>query len=43
MKGRMIHHVDGRQESQLYDPIQGQVRHPFRPVATGALTLDLTL
>lgn len=25
MKGRMIHHTDGRQESQLYDPIGGQV------------------
>ncbi|WVR05750.1 kynurenine 3-monooxygenase [Kwoniella sp. DSM 27419] len=24
MKGRMIHHVDGKQESQLYDPINGQ-------------------
>jgi len=29
MKGRMIHHVDGRQESQIYDPIGGQVgAHP---------------
>ena len=26
MKGRMIHHVDGKQESQIYDPIGGQVR-----------------
>lgn len=25
MKGRMIHHTDGKQESQLYDPIGGQV------------------
>jgi len=25
MKGRMIHHVDGKQESQIYDPIGGQV------------------
>lgn len=25
MKGRMIHHTDGRQESQIYDPINGQV------------------
>ncbi|WVQ62370.1 kynurenine 3-monooxygenase [Kwoniella botswanensis] len=24
MKGRMIHHVDGKQESQTYDPINGQ-------------------
>ncbi|WWD09231.1 kynurenine 3-monooxygenase [Kwoniella europaea PYCC6329] len=24
MKGRMIHHVDGKQESQIYDPINGQ-------------------
>lgn len=24
MKGRMIHHPDGRQESQLYDPADGQ-------------------
>ncbi|WVQ97129.1 kynurenine 3-monooxygenase [Kwoniella sp. CBS 9459] len=24
MKGRMIHHTDGKQESQLYDPINGQ-------------------
>jgi kynurenine 3-monooxygenase len=26
MKGRMIHHNDGKQESQIYDPIGGQVR-----------------
>lgn len=25
MKGRMIHHTDGKQESQIYDPINGQV------------------
>jgi kynurenine 3-monooxygenase len=25
MKARMIHHVDGRLDSQLYDPIRGQV------------------
>jgi kynurenine 3-monooxygenase len=25
MKGRMIHHTDGKQESQIYDPIGGQV------------------
>ena len=25
LKGRMIHHVDGKQESQIYDPIGGQV------------------
>nr|XP_019014790.1 kynurenine 3-monooxygenase [Kwoniella pini CBS 10737]OCF53571.1 kynurenine 3-monooxygenase [Kwoniella pini CBS 10737] len=24
MKGRMIHHVNGKQESQIYDPINGQ-------------------
>ena len=24
MKGRMIHHVDGKQESQIYDSIGGQ-------------------
>ncbi|WVN85862.1 kynurenine 3-monooxygenase [Cryptococcus depauperatus CBS 7841] len=24
MKGRMIHHTDGKQESQIYDPIRGQ-------------------
>ena len=24
MKGRMIHHLDGREESQLYDPKHGQ-------------------
>jgi hypothetical protein len=29
MKGRMIHHVDGRQESQIYDPIGGQVGTHF--------------
>jgi hypothetical protein len=28
MKGRMIHHVDGKQESQIYDPIGGQVGDP---------------
>ena len=26
MKGRMIHHTDGKQESQIYDPINNQVR-----------------
>jgi len=30
MKGRMIHHVDGKQESQIYDPIGGQVSNPLR-------------
>jgi kynurenine 3-monooxygenase len=25
MKGRMIHHVDGKQDSQIYDPIHLQV------------------
>lgn len=25
MKGRMIHHEDGKQESQIYDPKRGQV------------------
>jgi kynurenine 3-monooxygenase len=29
MKGRMIHHVDGKQESQIYDPIGGQVGDPL--------------
>ena len=28
MKGRMIHTVDGREESQLYDPIDNQVGPP---------------
>jgi len=29
MKGRMIHHVDGKQESQIYDPIGRQVSERF--------------
>jgi hypothetical protein len=34
MKGRMIHHVDGKQESQIYDPVGGQVSERlFRRVA----------
>lgn len=38
MKGRMIHHLDGRQESQLYDPKEGQCIHSVpRPALNLAL------
>jgi kynurenine 3-monooxygenase len=41
MKGRMIHHVDGKQESQIYDPIGGQVSERlFRRVpADGSVSI----
>ncbi|ORY32327.1 kynurenine 3-monooxygenase [Naematelia encephala] len=33
MKGRMIHHVDGKQESQIYDPIHSQcINSISRPI-----------
>jgi hypothetical protein len=41
MKGRMIHHVDGKQESQIYDPIGGQVSERLfcRVAADGSVSI----
>ncbi|WWD17975.1 kynurenine 3-monooxygenase [Kwoniella shandongensis] len=42
MKGRMIHHVDGKQESQLYDPIHGQcINSISRPILNQRLVESL--
>ncbi|OWZ49291.1 kynurenine 3-monooxygenase [Cryptococcus neoformans A2-102-5] len=42
MKGRMIHHTDGKQESQLYDPIGGQsINSISRPILNQRLVQSL--
>ncbi|ODO07320.1 kynurenine 3-monooxygenase [Cryptococcus wingfieldii CBS 7118] len=42
MKGRMIHHTDGKEESQLYDPIHGQcINSISRPILNQRLVQAL--
>ncbi|WVQ71023.1 kynurenine 3-monooxygenase [Cryptococcus sp. DSM 104548] len=42
MRGRMIHHTDGKEESQLYDPIHGQcINSISRPILNQRLVQAL--